>query len=231
MDSGKARSAAVLEAGGLKIAFLAYAEPLWSVVEAGIESPGVAVLEESDIVEDLYAARKIADLVLVSLHWGEEHKGVPRDRDRELARRLVDAGADGILGHHPHVLQGAEYYRGATILYSMGNFVFDMASPATYDSALARLDFSELPDDESRMSGSAVQKSGPVPDPSRSRRFAAEIRFIPIRIDQSSYAPARAAQTDAQRILRLLQDRCAALGTATTILEDGSLRAERPKLE
>jgi len=226
-DRESARSPTVLQAGGLRIAFLAYAEPLWSVAEAGIGSPGVAIIDESDIVEDLHAARKRADLVLVSLHWGEEHQGIPRERDRELARRLVDAGADGILGHHPHVLQGAEYYKGAPILYSMGNFVFDMISPATYDSALARLDFTELYSGEVPADSSAKQGTGPIPN----RRFAAEIRFVPVRIDPTSYAPARAAQADAQRILRLLQERCARLGSGTTVLEDGTLRLDAPKPE
>jgi poly-gamma-glutamate synthesis protein (capsule biosynthesis protein) len=226
-DRASARSPAVLEVGGVRVAFLAYAEPLWSVVEADIDSPGVAIIDESDIVEDLYAARKRADLVLVSLHWGEEHQGVPRERDRELARRLVDAGADGILGHHPHVLQGAEYYKGAPILYSMGNFVFDMISPATYDSALARLEFTELGAEAIPTGSSEEQGTSPVPI----RRFAAEIRFVPIRIDPTSYAPARAAQADSQRILRILQERCASLGSGTTILEDGTLRLDAPKPE
>ena len=65
-----------------------------------------------------------AERRVVNLHWGYEHTDVPAPFQRALARRLVDAGADVIIGHHPHVPQGWETYRGATIFYSLGNFNF-----------------------------------------------------------------------------------------------------------
>lgn len=61
---------------------------------------------------------------VVNLHWGYEHTDVPAPFQRDLARRLVDAGACLIIGHHPHVPQGWEVYRGVTIFYSLGNFNF-----------------------------------------------------------------------------------------------------------
>ena len=72
-----------------------------------------------------------ADRVIVNLHWGYEHTDVPAPFQRRLARRLVDAGADLLIGHHPHVPQGCETYRGVPIYYSLGNFnfwQFDMAT-------------------------------------------------------------------------------------------------------
>ena len=63
--------------------------------------------------------------MVVSLHWGEEYKTLSNDRERELAHRLIDAGADIIVGHHPHVRQEVERYNGGWIIYSLGNFVFD----------------------------------------------------------------------------------------------------------
>jgi len=59
------------------------------------------------------------------MHWGWEREPDPSERQRQLARTMIDAGADIIVGGHPHVTQGAEYYRGKLIVYSLGNFVFD----------------------------------------------------------------------------------------------------------
>ena len=70
-------------------------------------------------------ARADHDLVIVSLHWGEEYTDPPSPRQRKAARALIDAGADVVFGHHPHVLQGVEHYRGGLIAYSMGNFLFE----------------------------------------------------------------------------------------------------------
>ncbi len=66
-----------------------------------------------------------ADIRIVSLHWGDEYVPEPAPYQRELAHRLVEGGANLILGHHPHVLQPIEEYRGALIAYSLGNFIFD----------------------------------------------------------------------------------------------------------
>lgn len=66
-----------------------------------------------------------ADIRIVSLHWGDEFVPVPSPSQQQLAHRLVERGANIILGHHPHVLQPVEEYKGALIAYSLGNFVFD----------------------------------------------------------------------------------------------------------
>jgi poly-gamma-glutamate synthesis protein (capsule biosynthesis protein) len=72
-------------------------------------------------------ARRQADVVVVSIHWGNEYQHVPTKRQRDIARTLVDAGCDVILGHHPHVLQSAEILesagRKAFVAYSLGNFI------------------------------------------------------------------------------------------------------------
>lgn len=193
-----ARKPALVEAAGKRIALLSYTEPMWSVTEAGQDS-GVAIIRETEIIADLVSARGLADYVIISLHWGEEYEGVPRERDRAFARRLVDAGAAAILGHHPHVLQGVEFHRGVPILHSLGNFVFDMISPKTYESAIAYL----------RLGAEAP----------------ASVQLIPIRIDASSFAPFRATGRDAAAIGKLIAERCAALGTRTEILPDGAVLA------
>jgi poly-gamma-glutamate synthesis protein (capsule biosynthesis protein) len=201
LNAEEAGRPAIVEAGGLRFAFLAYAEAMWSVIEAG-EGPGVVILDRDRIAADVRAAGTSADLVVVSLHWGEEHQGKPRDSDRELARAVVDAGADLIIGHHPHVLQGAEFYRGSLILYSLGNFIFDMISARTYESAAALV---------------AFDREGPT-----------EVAFRPILIDRETYAPDLAAGKDAERIGALIRERCAAVGGRVAVREDGALVLRNP---
>ena len=83
--------------------------------------------EFSDLAyEQIAEARRRADLVVASIHWGDEFVLVPSDRERAIARAMVEAGASFVIGHHPHVLREVEEYRGAIIAYSLGNFVGDM---------------------------------------------------------------------------------------------------------
>ena len=64
------------------------------------------------------------DLIVVSIHWGVEGSNHPRVEEINLAKKLIDNGADIIMGHHPHVLQGIEIYNSKPIFYSLGNFIF-----------------------------------------------------------------------------------------------------------
>ena len=76
--------------------------------------------------EQIAAARRRAEIVIASIHWGDEFILVPSDRERQIARSMVDAGATLVIGHHPHVVREVEQYRNAVIAYSLGNFVCDM---------------------------------------------------------------------------------------------------------
>ena len=82
--------------------------------------------EPEKIKADLKKVKGQSDLVVLSLHWGLELMEKPSQAIRILAHSFVDAGADIILGHHPHVVQGIETYCGKPIFYSLGNFVFDI---------------------------------------------------------------------------------------------------------
>lgn len=77
--------------------------------------------------------------ILVLLHWGWEHhlRAVPRQR--EEAHRLIDAGADAIVGHHSHTLQTVETYRGKPVYYGIGNFIFDQHRPLNTRACLVKL--------------------------------------------------------------------------------------------
>jgi len=81
------------------------------------------------LVEDVGKARRLADVVLVSLHWGVHFAPVLiADYQPTVAHAAIDAGADAIIGHHPHILKGIEIYRGKPVFYSLGNFCLDTNS-------------------------------------------------------------------------------------------------------
>jgi len=82
----------------------------------------------SDIFRDIKNSKKLVDVLVVSLHWGwrNEHMTEPSQEQILLGRKIVDQGADIILGHHSHVFQPVELYKGKVIAHSLGNFIFDM---------------------------------------------------------------------------------------------------------
>lgn len=140
-DLAAAHAPLWVERGGLRIAILAYNEFKPRSFEAGPDWPGVAWSEDSRVIGEIRAARAAgADLVIPFMHWGWEREAAPGERQRQLARAMIDAGADVVVGGHPHVTQGAEYYRGRLIVYSLGNFVFDgFAEPEAKRGWLLRL--------------------------------------------------------------------------------------------
>lgn len=130
----EARAACVLESHGLRLALLGYNEFHWENYAAGPDAPGIAPCVADAMIADILAARRRADVVIPFLHWGDEYEPAPREDQRTLARRLIDAGATAIVGSHPHVVQTTEMYQGHPIIYSLGNFVFDdFADPDNRD--------------------------------------------------------------------------------------------------
>lgn len=129
-DLAAAHAPLWIERKGLRIAVLGYNEFKPRSFEAGPDWAGIAWSEDSQVFADIRAARAAgADLVIPFMHWGWERELQPDSRQRQLARTMIDAGADLVIGGHPHVTQGAEYYRGKLIVYSLGNFVFDGFDP------------------------------------------------------------------------------------------------------
>ena len=122
----EARTPYLLVVKGIRIALLGYNDFHPREFEAGPSWPGVAWCADEQVLADIKAARTIhkADLVIPFMHWGEEYEPVD-DRQKQLARRMIDAGADVVVGGHPHCTQDPVYYQGKLILYSLGNFVFD----------------------------------------------------------------------------------------------------------
>ena len=139
-DYAAAHTPAFLNANGLRVAFLAYNDVDWPGWTAGAGYPGVAnAANAAGMASDIVAAKARADLVVVSFHWGTEREYVANGRQRELAHLAVNCGADLILGHHPHVIQGFEIYNGKLIVYSLGNFVFNPGAPQCNYTILAHI--------------------------------------------------------------------------------------------
>lgn len=94
---------------------------------------------EGNVVEDVSALKKTADVVIVNFHWGTERSNYPEGYQVDLAHRAIDAGADLVIGHHPHVLQGIERYKDGIIAYSLGNFIFGGNSRRQHDTYVFQL--------------------------------------------------------------------------------------------
>ncbi|MFC2065878.1 CapA family protein [Chloroflexota bacterium] len=149
----EARRPVILERKGTKIAFLDYCSILPAGYWADESKPGIAPLrvktlyemleadqpgcpsriftypDEEDLnamLEDIRKAKSIADVVVLTLHWGLHFVRAKLAKyQRPVAHAAIDAGADIIIGGHPHILKGIEVYKGRTIFYSMGNFALD----------------------------------------------------------------------------------------------------------
>ncbi|MEB0140517.1 MULTISPECIES: CapA family protein [unclassified Undibacterium] len=117
----------IFERKGIRIALLGYDEFMPRSFEANTGAAGIAWSEEEQVVADIRRARTHyhADIVIPFMHWGWENEPTASPRQRALARSMIQAGADAVIGGHPHVTQDIEYVDGKPIIYSLGNFLMD----------------------------------------------------------------------------------------------------------
>lgn len=134
-----AREPAILERKGARIAFLAYSITLPAEFYASASQAGTAPGHPRYYKNDIALAKRSADYVVVSFHWGSEATTTPHSYQIKAAHAAIDAGADLVLGHHPHVLQGIERYKNGVIFYSLGNFIFGSMSRTASTSIIARI--------------------------------------------------------------------------------------------
>ena len=120
----------IKEVNGVKIAFLAFTNlgsPYWAATEI---SSGIAWADWNNLEEikkDIENAKLKSDILIVSLHSGKEYQKTPAQFQTEFSKMAIDAGADLVFGHHPHIVQKNEKYQAGYIFYSLGNFVFDQS--------------------------------------------------------------------------------------------------------
>lgn len=138
-DLTKARQGRLFNLGGVKVGFLAYTQvgpgftytrvpQHWAATD---ELPGVVPARVDYLREDIVRLKQSADLIIVSFHWGQEYVHLPTAEQQLLGRTALAAGADLVLGHHPHVIQGLAFGEEGIIAYSLGNFIFDQQPEAT----------------------------------------------------------------------------------------------------
>ncbi len=143
---------------------------------------------------DIRAARSLADFVVASFHWGREASKEPAALPRSLAHWSIDCGADMVVAHHPHVLQGIEIYQGRPIAYSLGNFAFPTSWETNHFSGAL----------EVRLSGGAWQ----------------ELVLHPVMLRFRAGDPAPAQGADLRRIVDRVMSLSADLGTTCEFIED-----------
>ncbi len=140
-DLQTARQPAIVKSRNTHIAVLAYSKTYPFEFFAAEGDPGTVNGIAEIFVPDIRAAKKWADIVVVSFHWSGELVTEPRAYQEWLGKQAIDAGADLVFGHHPHVLQGIEVYRGKIIAYSLGDFVFGSGSESKHTGAILRVTF------------------------------------------------------------------------------------------
>lgn len=186
----------VLTVGGLQVGFLAYTD-----LDFPVGCPSRVPRDLQKHREQIAAAKNKCDLLVVSYHWGQEYWEHPCDRQKQVGHAAVEAGADLILGHHPHVLEGIEIYRNRPILYSMGNFIFDQRQGPRMESAIFKLRFAE---DQGWT-----------------------IKIVPICLPPHRLGPEYPSAEKRDAIVRRMAGYCRDLGT-TTRVESGTLVVSVP---
>ncbi len=127
----------IIDVRGMKIGFLATTDvgPNW--LKAKENTAGILLASDPNLSTIISTAKTQVDVLVVSFHWGDEYSPA-NSRQEKLAHQSIDAGADIIVGHHPHVMQRIEEYNGKLIYYSLGNFIFDQYfSPHTMQGMVA----------------------------------------------------------------------------------------------
>jgi poly-gamma-glutamate capsule biosynthesis protein CapA/YwtB (metallophosphatase superfamily) len=190
-DLAAARAPAVLTTPAGTVAVLAFTDKYASGFAAGSSKPGVATISDGKkLLEAVAAAHRKYDYVIVSFHWGTEYTSQAAAYQRALAHKAVDAGADLVLGHHPHVIQGLEVYHEKLIAYSLGDFVFDHNSRATGEAFVLRV---------------TLRRTGPP-----------VARIIPIYLSDANGIPAPVTGNAASAILDRLTRLSTSFGTKLT---------------
>jgi poly-gamma-glutamate synthesis protein (capsule biosynthesis protein) len=115
----------LIEKKGVKIGFLAYSYAAYNDGGANQDHQVATWHDREEVLEEIAVMKEKAEVLFVSIHAGVEYRSQPGPQKKEFARSAIEAGADAVIGHHPHWVQPIEIYQGKPIFYSLGNFVFD----------------------------------------------------------------------------------------------------------
>ena len=129
----------LIDCKGYRIAFVAITDVYYKEACASVDRSGVLATTYGDYNQLVNDASRNADITIVYFHWGEENDISRNKEQTNLGHKLIDAGADIIIGSHPHVLQEVEKYKDGIIFYSMGNFIFDQGTTFSRDSVIVEM--------------------------------------------------------------------------------------------
>jgi poly-gamma-glutamate synthesis protein (capsule biosynthesis protein) len=135
VDRGVTQAPVVLRVGDLRVGYLAFSYSAGGAAAAD-DPVRVAKIGGKPLVGAIIAARPLADYLVVSLHLGKEFEPRATATQRGIAHAAIDAGADLVVGHHPHVPQEVEKYRHGFVAYSLGDFVFDHPEASVHGAIL-----------------------------------------------------------------------------------------------
>jgi poly-gamma-glutamate synthesis protein (capsule biosynthesis protein) len=192
-DEQRAYAPARVRVKDRNITLFAYSAVLPDVFWATSTAPGVAGIKTpwGSIEDQIKKAKTEGDFIIVSFHWGNETDSSLQSYEREYAKKAIDAGADMVIGGHPHVLQGIEIYNSKLIAYSMGDFISSGGNGTTGSAFILK----------TTVTGGSL----------------AGAEIIPVIVD-SPGKPAIAAGDSAAVILNDLRAKSSALGTNINIL-------------
>lgn len=122
----RAKQLEIIEVNGIKFGFLAASRVIpvtnWNATDS--RAGMLTTYDPTALTEEIRKADPECDVLVVYVHWGLEYRELPEEYQTIMAKQYIDAGADVVIGSHPHVVQGFSYYKGRLIAYSLGNFVF-----------------------------------------------------------------------------------------------------------
>lgn len=165
----------IIEVKAKKVALLGRSSVVVNApIYATPERPGAAFLDINETISSIQRCRKLADYVVLLVHWGLEEYLYPSPSQRMLARQFMQSGVDVIIGHHPHVLQGMEHQGSSVVLYSLGNFIFN-----EFDWTYTTHDGVNYPQ---RLKLSNNNRKGAIARITLSSRGSPDVDFIPTQI-------------------------------------------------
>ncbi|MFH2070519.1 MAG: CapA family protein [Elusimicrobiota bacterium] len=216
-DIEEATAGVIIPVGEIRVGFLGYSAIVSTDCIAKTKKPGVAPTWPAKLMkESIKKLKARAHIVFVSFHWGEEKSYYPTKSQKYLARHAIDSGADIVVGHHPHVMQGIEFYKNKPIVYSLGNFVFmppkDEQNETIIVEFMLRISTTDT--------NTAVQPASDInaSDINASALPHAAIEGITIYpVYIHSGQPRIAPKKRAEKILTLLKELCSEMKTKMTI--------------
>lgn len=194
----------------ITVCVLAFGDIYPTSLYADDDEPGIAMLEEEGVLAEIEKWKDSADILIISLHTGIEYQDTPTSGQKDFAHDFIDAGADLVIMHHPHEIQGMELYNDRMIFYSLGNFIFDQRSGETRMSMIGEWSIDLRYDTE----------MNPV--------YSARYSVIPIMKSYSTYYPELAEGDDLVEVTNRLLTLSQKLNDKTMIfIKDDTYEYER----